>query len=179
MGIKEKKIAVLIENMYEDLEAWYPYYRLKEEGAKVLMVGPERDRIYNSKHGYPAKAEQSVKEINADEFDGVIIPGGYAPDYMRRDPRMVQFVKDVYETGGFVAAICHGGWMLCSADIIRDRKVTGFFSIKDDLVNAGGRYMDTEVVSDDGIITSRKPEDLPFFMRTIIESLSREMSRVV
>lgn len=172
MDLHGKRIAVLVEQLYQELEVWYPYYRLKEAGAEVYTVGPEKDRVYLSKVGYPAKAEMSIDDVSVDDFDAVIIPGGYAPDHLRRHKRMVQFVRDMAGAGKIVAAICHAGWMLASADVIRGRKVTCFFAIKDDVVNAGATYVDEEVVRDGAIITSRKPEDLPAFSRTIIEALS-------
>ncbi|MCH7952061.1 type 1 glutamine amidotransferase [Patescibacteria group bacterium] len=172
MNLKDKKIAILIENLYQDQEAWYPYYRLKEEGAEVLFVGPEKGKAYQSKKGYPAVSELGINEAASDNFDAVVIPGGYAPDLMRRTPAMVAFVKEMHKKGKIVAAICHAGWMLSSADIIRGKRVTSFFAIADDVKNAGADYVDEEVVRDGNIITSRKPDDLPAFLRTIITALS-------
>ena len=171
MKLQNKKIAILIEKLYQELEAWYPYYRFKEEGAEVVFVGPEREKEYNSKRGYPAKAELGIQEVNAENFDAVIIPGGYAPDYMRRIPEMVKFVKDMQQAGKVTAAICHGGWVLVSADILRGKKATSFSAIQDDMKNAGAEYVNEEVVRDGNIITSRQPDDLPAFCRTIIEAL--------
>lgn len=166
-----KRVAILVENIYEDLEFWYPYYRLKEAGAEVVVVGSGAES-YQSKHGYPAKADTAADKVSAAEFDGVIIPGGYAPDHMRRHPAMVKLVREAVEQGKVVAAICHAGWMLASAGVLRGRTVTGFFSIKDDLINAGANYVDREVVRDGNIITSRFPADLPAFMRETIAALA-------
>jgi len=170
MDLKGKHVAILVEKFYEDMELWYPYFRLKEAGAQVTIIGPKVD-TYESKHGYPAKADLEIAKAKATDYDGVVIPGGYSPDHMRRHPAMAQFVADVHKGGKFVAAICHAGWMLASANIIRGIKVTGFFSIKDDLVNAGGLYEDKEVVVDKNIITSRTPADLPAFSKAILASL--------
>jgi len=172
MTLEGTAVAVLVEDLYEDLELWYPVYRLREEGASVALVGPEAGKTYASKHGYPVQTDRAAKDVSADEFDAVIIPGGYAPDRMRRDPAMVQLVADAVKAGKTVAAICHGGWMLCSAGVLEGRRVTGFFAIKDDLTNAGAQWVDEEVVRDGTLITSRQPDDLPAFLRSIIATLA-------
>jgi protease I len=173
MRLKGKKIVVLIENNYQDLEFWVPYYRLKEEGAEVTVVGSGSSRTYTSKYGYPVEVEKEAKEIDVSKYDGVVIPGGYAPDLMRRYPDMVRIVREAHQKGKVIAAICHAGWMLVSAGILKGKKATGFFAIKDDLVNAGAQYMDEEVVRDGNLITSRKPDDLPAFCRETIEALAK------
>jgi protease I len=172
MELHGKKIALFIENHYEDLEFWYPLLRLKEAGANVTVIGPTRSS-FHSKHDYPAEADIAVTSARAAHFDGLVIPGGYAPDHMRRSEAMVNFVKDLGKQGKLVAAICHAGWMLASANIIRGVRVTGFPSIKDDLINAGGIYENSEVVHDKNIITSRWPADLPAFCRAIIVALAK------
>lgn len=164
-------MAVLVADLYQELEFWYPYLRLQEEGAKAVAVGPEAVE-YKSKLGYPAKAELGAKDIRAQDFHAVVIPGGYAPDHLRRSPELVQFVRAMAEAGKPVAAICHGPWMLCSAQVVKGRKVTSFFSIRDDLENAGAIWVDEPVVVDGNIITSRVPSDLPAFMRTILAALA-------
>jgi protease I len=171
MLLKGKSVAVLVEDMYEDLELWYPVYRLREEGAHVVLVGPEAGKIYASKHGYPATADRAAGEVSAAEYDAVVIPGGYAPDRMRRSPAMVTLVADAVRERKTVAAICHGGWMLCSANVLRGRRVTSFFAIRDDLVHAGAEWLDDEVVRDGNLITSRTPDDLPAFLRSVIDAL--------
>ncbi|OGP58436.1 MAG: protease [Deltaproteobacteria bacterium RBG_13_52_11b] len=173
MRLKGKKVIVLVDDLYQELELWVPYYRLQEEGAEVTVVGSGEGRTCTSKLGYPVTVAKEAKEIDASRFDGVVIPGGYAPDLMRRHPEMVKIVKDAYEKGKVVAAICHAGWMLASAGILKGKKVTGFFSIKDDLIHAGGNYVDAEVVRDGNLITSRKPDDLPAFCRELVEALSK------
>lgn len=166
-----KKIAILAENLYEDLELWYPALRFREAGAAICIVGSGSAETYTSKHNYPVKVDASIEQVHADDFDAIVIPGGYAPDQMRRHAAMVALVRDAFTQGKIVAAICHAGWMLTSADIVRGKRVTGFSSIKDDLCHAGGRYEDCEVVQDGNLITSRTPEDLPAFCRTIITAL--------
>lgn len=173
MKLKGKRVAILVENLYQEHELWYPYYRMKEEGAEVTVVGPRTD-TYTSKHGYPVRADRAAETVGAADFDAVVIPGGYAPDHMRRHRPMVRLVHDMVKGEKVVAAICHAGWMLASADVLSGREVTGFFAIKDDLVHAGARYVDEEVVRDGNLITSRMPDDLPAFCRTVIEALSEE-----
>ena len=171
MELTGKKIIILVENMYNELEFWYPYYRLKEAGVEVVTVGTGHSR-YTGKSGIPAKADVDAKDLKVADYDGVIIPGGYAPDLMRRHPAMVRLVKDAHDGGKIVAAICHAGWMLASAKILKDRRVTSFFAIKDDLIHAGALWTDEEVVRDGNLITSRTPDDLPAFMKTILQALS-------
>lgn len=167
-----KRIAILAEDLYQDLELWYPLLRLREEGAEVVVVGSGRAKEHTGKFGYPVVVDQIAQEVTAEQFDAVIIPGGYAPDHMRRYPAMVSLVRDAAHTGKVVAAICHGGWMLASAEVIRGKTVTSFFAIKDDLVHAGANFVDAEVAIDGNLITSRKPEDLPAFLRAIIAALA-------
>ena len=171
MQLLDKKIAVLAEQQYEDLELWYPVLRFREAGARVEIVGAGKDR-YDSKHGYPVQVTMQAAQVQVTDFDAVIIPGGYAPDHMRRHPPMVQLVREAVAAGKIVAAICHGGWMLCSAHCLEGKQVTGFFAIRDDLENAGATYIDAEVVRDGNLITSRVPSDLPAFCRAIIEALT-------
>jgi len=167
-----KKIAVLIEDNYQVLEAWYPYLRLREEGFSTVFVGTGRKKEYNSKEGYPAPEELKVAEIDAVDFDGVIIPGGYAPDILRRDKGIIHLVREMDEEKKLVAAICHAGWVCVSAGILKGRAATCFSAIKDDVINAGAKYIDEEVVVDGNLITSRNPYDLPYFCKEIIKFLS-------
>lgn len=165
------RVAVLAEDQYETLELWYPLLRLREAGAEVVVVGPEAGATYRSKEGYPVRADAAADAVRAEEFDAVIVPGGYAPDRMRRHEAMVRLVRDAFRLGRIVAAICHGGWLLAEADVARGRTVTCFHSIKTDLVNAGAHYVDQEVVRDGQLVTSRVPADLPAFLRTIVGAL--------
>jgi len=168
-----KKIAVLVEDAYQVLEVWYPYLRLKEAGFSPLFVGTGRKKEYLSKEGYPVTEEVSIARCKKMDFDAIVIPGGYAPDRLRRYDAINDFVKRAYENGKLIASICHGGWVLCSAGILRGKTVTGFFAIKDDLVNAGARYVDKPLVVDGTLITSRKPEDLPAFCAALITMLKK------
>ena len=161
----------MVETFYNEFEFWYPYFRLKEAGAEVTIVGSGSADTYKSKIGLPVTVDTSAGTVAVTDYDGVVIPGGYAPDHMRRYPAMVNLVKGFAEAGKLVAAICHAGWMLVSADILRGKQVTSYFSIKDDLVNAGGNWVDKEVVVDGRLVTSRTPDDLPAFMRAIIQVL--------
>jgi protease I len=172
MRLKGKKVVLIVENTYHDLELWVPYYRLKEEGAEVTIVGSGSSRTYTGKYGCPIEVMKEAKEIDMSKYDGIVIPGGYAPDLMRRYPDMVRIVREAHQKGKVIAAICHAGWMLCSAGILKGKKMTGFFAIKDDMINAGANYVDAEVVRDGNLITSRKPDDLPAFCREMIEALA-------
>jgi protease I len=172
MDLTGKRVAVLAENMYQEMELWYPLLRMREAGAEAFVVGTGSADTYNSKLGYPVQVDMVADQLGGDDVDAVVIPGGYAPDMMRRYPAMVNLVREAFEQGKVVAAICHAGWMLASADVLRGKKATCFFAIKDDLVNAGAEYVDAEVVRDGNLITSRVPSDLPAFCRAIIEALS-------
>ncbi|PYO56988.1 MAG: protease [Candidatus Rokuibacteriota bacterium] len=173
MSLHGKRVAILAENLYQEMELWVPYYRLKEEGAEVKVVGAGGAKSFASKHGYPVSVDVQAEAVSAVEFDAVVVPGGYAPDMMRRHEAMVRLVREAAQHGKVVAAICHAGWMLASAGVIKGRKVTSFFSIKDDMVNAGGQWVDQEVVVDGTLITSRKPDDLPAFCREIVKALTK------
>jgi len=170
MELSGKRIAILIEEMYNEFEFWYPYYRMIEAGAKVTVVGTGA-KEYQSKIGMPAPGGTAAESVRAGDFDAVIVPGGYAPDRMRRSEPMMRLVRECFEQGKIVAAICHAGWVLVSANILKGKTATCFTSIKDDVVNAGARYVDQEVVRDGNLITSRKPDDLPAFCREIIAAL--------
>lgn len=166
-----KRVAVLAENIYEDLEAWYPILRLREAGIEVVVVGPEKGVTYTSKHGYPLTSDAGIKDVKASQFDGVIVPGGYAPDKMRRNAAMVKLVADIFKAGKVVASICHGPWMLAEADIMRGKRFTSVSAIKTDIINAGGKYEDAEVVVDGNLVTSRTPPDLPAMMKAVLAVL--------
>jgi protease I len=170
MMLSNKKILVFVEAMYEDLELWYPKIRLIEEGAQVIVAGPEK-KTYEGKHGYPCPADATINEIEARDFHALVIPGGFAPDKLRRYPRVLEIVRQFHEAKKPIAFICHAGWVPISAKILRGRRVTGVAAIKDDLENAGAGYVDQPVVVDGHLITSRKVADLPDFCREIIRAL--------
>ncbi len=172
MELKGKKIALLVANLYQEMEVWYPYFRLKEAGAEVVAVGEKAGETYTSKLGYPVICDRSWDQVSAEEFDGVVVPGGYAPDLIRRFPAALRLVRELDAQGKLVAAICHGAWVLCSAGILKGRTATCFFAIKDDVVHAGANYQDAEVLVDRNLVTSRKPDDLPAFCRAAIAVLA-------
>jgi protease I len=177
MSVKGKRVALLIEDDYQEMEAWYPYMRLQEAGAKVTVVGPGHKTTFTSKLGYPIEADVSVDKVKASDFDAVVVPGGFAPDHMRLCRPMIDLVRNVHAQGGLAAAICHGGWILASAGVVKGKKVTGYMPIKDDVEAAGGTWVDAEVVEDGNVITSRTPPDLPAFARAIVNYLDAEIKQ--
>src|SRR6266508_3174725 len=142
MSLSGKRVAVLVEQQYQEMEVWYPVYRLREAGCQVALVGPDAGASYPSKLGYPAKSDKAAKDVKAGDFDGMVIPGGFAPDFIRRNDAMLKLVRDIAEQGKVLAAICHGPWVLCSTTALRGKNATCFFAIKDDVINAGGKYVD-------------------------------------
>jgi protease I len=163
-----KRYLILVDHDYEDLELWYPKLRLIEVGAQVLVAGPEANQVYQGKHGYPCRSDAAIRGMKSHDFDGIVLPGGFSPDKLRRDQKVKSLVAECASAGKLVAAICHGGWMAISAGVYRGVRVTGSPGIKDDLVNAGAVWEDAAVVVDRHFISSRKPDDLPDFMRAIL-----------
>jgi protease I len=166
-----KKVAILVEDLYQEMEVWYPAYRLREAGHQTVFLGTGKPE-YRSKAGYPCAAEGDIREAKPRDFDGVIVPGGYAPDLLRRHEAVNAFVAALDKEGKVIGSICHGLWVLISAKILKGRTCTSFFSIKDDVQNAGAKFVDEEVVVDRNLVTSRKPDDLPAFMREVLKRLS-------
>jgi protease I len=165
-------VAILVAEEYEDLEFWYPYYRMKEAGADVVVVGTSTSpELVLSKHGYPVEIDVLADEIEPDELDAVIVPGGWAPDKLRRCEYTLSLVKSLFDQGKVVAAICHGGQVLISADVVTERQMTSAVAIKDDMLNAGADWVEQEVVVDGNVISSRRPADLPAFCREIIRAM--------
>ncbi|MDI6600899.1 MAG: type 1 glutamine amidotransferase domain-containing protein [Thermoanaerobacteraceae bacterium] len=173
MSLNGKKYIMLVEEGFEDLELWYPVIRLREEGAEVKLLGREKAKTYIGKHGVPAVSDCTAADVSADGIDGLLVPGGWAPDKLRRDKGILELVRKVNEQGKLVAAICHAGWVLASAGMLKGRKMTCVSAIVDDMVNAGVSYLDQEVVVDGNLITSRTPEDLPAYMREIVKRESK------
>jgi len=174
MELKGKKVAILVDQMYQEMEVWVPLYRLQEAGVETITVGAEAGKTYPSKLGYPCVAQKSYDQVSPDDFDGIVVPGGFAPDHIRRHPKANQLVADINAQGKLVAAICHGPWVLCSAHgMLKGRKATSFFAIKDDVINAGAEWSDAAVVVDNNLVTSRKPEDLPAFCLACIDVLKK------
>ncbi len=171
MNLEGKRIAILAENNYHELELWYPLLRMREAGASVIVVGMPGVEEYHSKLGLPVKVDAAADELSANDFDALIVPGGYAPDLMRRHAPMLKLVREMYESGKLVAFICHAAWVPISAGIVRSKRATCLPAIQDDLVNAGAIYVDEEAVQDGNMISSRSPADLPAFCRAIIAYL--------
>jgi protease I len=166
------RILVLVGDAYEDLELWYPKLRLEEAGGHVTLAGSMQGRTYSGKHGYPCTSDAALGDMEADDFHGIVIPGGWMPDALRRDETVLELVRDFSAHGKLVAAICHGGWIPISAGVYRGVRVTGSPGIKDDLVNAGAVWEDAPVVVDRHFVSSRKPADLPAFMAAIVDLLA-------
>ena len=166
-----KKIAIVVDEMYQVLEVWYPYYRFVEEGFEVNLVAAEAKKEYHSKEGYPCISEIAAGQTDAGDYDCMVVPGGFAPDFMRRSADVIDFANGMVDAGKVIAAICHGGWLLCSTNIYKGKKATCFMAIKDDIINAGAGYIDAECVVDGNLITSRKPDDLPAFCKAIMSAL--------
>jgi protease I len=165
-----RTVLVLVGPEYEDLEVWYPKLRLEEAGYVVKLAGIG-EREYRGKHGYPCSVDGSVADFRAEDLAGLVAPGGWAPDKLRRDPVVLRRVREVHESGGMVATICHGPWVLISAGIVRGRRMTSTVGIRDDLVNAGARWVDEPAVVDGNIVSARVPKDLPAFGRAMLEVL--------
>ncbi|MEE6245720.1 MAG: type 1 glutamine amidotransferase domain-containing protein [Thermoproteota archaeon] len=175
MTLEGKKVAILAENGYEELELWYPYYRMIEEGATVVLIGSGTSNKYVGKKGnYPVIVDKNINEVDSKEFDALIIPGGWAPDNLRRHQKIIDFTREIFEQNKTVAAICHAGSLLVSANVLNGKTATCFMAIKDDMINAGINFVDEAVVIDGNLVTSRTPQDLPAFCKGIITTLSKQ-----
>lgn len=168
---RQKKVLQLVHHDFEDLELWYPVLRLREEGVVVHLAGERAGEVYHGKYGVPAQADVSFTAINPADYDGLLVPGGWAPDKLRRFPEILATVRHMDETGKPIGQICHAGWVLASARILAGRKVTSTPGIRDDMENAGAVWVDEEAVVDRNLVSGRRPPDLPMYMKAFIEVL--------
>ncbi|HUW65406.1 MAG TPA: type 1 glutamine amidotransferase domain-containing protein [Spirochaetia bacterium] len=170
--LRGRTVAVLAEEGFEDLELWYPVLRLREAGAVVEIVGTGSAVEYRGKYGLSCRPDKTMDQVGVVDYDGVVIPGGWAPDKLRRSKSVLEFVRAAFSSGKVIGAICHAPWVLISAGVLRGRTVTCTVAIKDDVQNAGATYVDQPVVCDGNLITSRKPDDLPDFCRSLIAAMA-------
>ncbi|MEQ8791744.1 MAG: type 1 glutamine amidotransferase domain-containing protein [Pirellulaceae bacterium] len=171
MPLTGKRLLIFVGDIYEDLELWYPKLRMMEAGAEVVVAGPEAEKAYAGKNGYPCVSDAAIDSMQAADFDGLVVPGGFMPDKLRRDEKVKQLTRDFAESGKLVAAVCHGGWIPISAGVYGGVRVTGSPGIKDDLINAGALWEDAPLVVDRHFVSSRKPDDLPEFCKGILQVL--------
>jgi protease I len=168
------RIAFIVDELFEDSEFRVPFDQVKRTGYEPVVVGLEAGKRIDGKKGKESiVTDVSIEDVSPNEFDGLVIPGGYSPDKIRTNPKMVEFTRSIFESGKPVAAICHAGWMLAEADILRGKTVTSWPSVKTDLVNAGANWVDQEVVEDGNLITSRKPDDLEAFTKTLLSQIEQ------
>jgi protease I len=173
MNAIKGKFLFFVDDLYEDLELWYPRLRLIEAGAEAVVAGPAGGAVYAGKHSYPCKSDAAISDAREKDFTGLVIPGGFAPDKLRRLGKVKELTREFMAAGKLVAHICHGGWIPASAGICKGFRMTSTLGIKDDLVNAGAIWVDEPVVVDRNMVSSRKPDDLPWFMQGIFEFLAR------
>ncbi|MGY4690057.1 type 1 glutamine amidotransferase domain-containing protein [Salibacterium sp. K-3] len=173
MSLQGKQIIALVDDDFEDLELWVPVMRLREEGVRVVLTGSEKDKTYKGKHGVPAETEASFDDISGSAFDGILVPGGWAPDKLRRYPEVIEMVQHMEEHQKLIGQICHAGWVLVSADVLKNKNVTSTPGIKDDMKNAGAHWYDKEVIVDGHVVSSRRPPDIPAYTRALVETLHR------
>lgn len=166
-----KRVLALVGDIYEDLELWYPKLRLEEEGWHVTIAGPAADTVYAGKHGYPCESDAAIADIRADDYAALLVPGGFMPDKLRRDPAVLGLVRAFDAARKPIAFICHAGWILISAGILKGRRATSTPGIKDDMRNAGAIWSDEPLVVDGNLISSRTPVDLPVFARALVAAI--------
>jgi protease I len=167
-----KKVIALVDEEFEDLELWYPIYRVREEGAEVHLAGAEKGKKYIGKYGVPAEAEYAFEELNSNDYDGILVPGGWAPDKLRRYPKVIQLVQEFHAAHKPIGQICHAGWVLISAKILDGVTVTSTPGIRDDMENAGAIWKDEAVVTDGHIVSARRPPDLPPYGKAFCDLLA-------
>ena len=170
------KILAFVDDIYEDLELWYPKIRLEEEGWQVVVAGPQKGRVYEGKNGYPCTSDAAIADVASVDFDALLIPGGFAPDKLRRDPKVLELVREFERDGKCIAHICHAGWICISAGILKGRRATSTVGIKDDMSNAGAIWLDEPVVVDRNQVSSRTPRDLAVFAKTMVDVIRRQGS---
>ncbi|KQL45719.1 glutamine amidotransferase [Brevibacillus choshinensis] len=173
MRLAGKHIVCYVEHEFEDLELWYPVLRLREEGATVDLVGPEANHTYTGKYGVPCQSDKSIRDVKAKDYDGVLVPGGWAPDKLRRYPEILSFIQEMDQAKKPIGHICHAGWVLISAKILQGVKTTSTPGIRDDIENAGAIWVDEEVVVDGHIIGSRRPPDLPAYAKAFADAVAQ------
>jgi protease I len=169
-----KRVLTFVGDIYEDLELWYPKLRLIEEGAQVVVAGEEANRVYAGKNGYPCSSDAAISDMHESQFDAVLLPGGFMPDRLRRLESVKKLIREFANSKKCVAAICHGGWLAISAGVYRGVKTTGSLGIKDDLENAGAIWVDAPVVVDRNFVSSRKPDDLPWFAKAMVDVIAAQ-----
>lgn len=172
MRLAGKRVIALVDEEFEDLELWYPVYRVREEGAEVHLVGAEKGKTYVGKYGVPAKADLAFDDVEAADYDGILVPGGWAPDKLRRYPKVLQLVRELDAASKPVGQICHAGWVLISAKILQGRRVTSTPGIRDDMENAGAVWLDEAVVTDGNLISARRPPDLPPYGKAFCDAVA-------
>jgi protease I len=172
MRLQNKKIIQLVEHEFEDLELWYPVLRLREEGATVHIVGPKANETYTGKYGVPIQSDYAFADIEPSDYDAILVPGGWAPDKLRRYPEVLNMVKHMHEHKKPIGQICHAGWVLISARILNGLKVTSTPGIRDDMENAGAIWIDEPVVIDGHLISSRRPPDLPPYAKSFADAVA-------
>lgn len=168
-------VICLLDDEFEDLELWYPVYRTREAGATVLFAAPEKNKTYIGKYGVPATSDLSYDELNSQDIAGILVPGGWAPDKIRRYPKVLELLQQLDKDNKPIGQICHAGWVLISAKILNGRKVTSTPGIKDDMENAGATWFDEAVVVDNNIVSARRPPDLPPYAKAFVEVLEQRM----
>lgn len=168
-----KKVLQLVSNDFEDLELWCPVMRLREEGVQVDLVA-EKPGLYHGKYGVPCEVEMSFNDVNAKDYDGILVPGGWAPDKLRRFPKVLELVAEMDKSGKLIGQICHAGWVLASAKVLKHRQVTSTPGIKDDLTNAGAVWLDEPCVVDKNIVSARRPPDIPQYMKSLVDVLKKQ-----
>ncbi|RIX49967.1 type 1 glutamine amidotransferase [Paenibacillus nanensis] len=175
MTLQNQTVVCLLDDEFEDLELWYPVYRTREAGATVLFAAPEKGKTYIGKYGVPAVADLSYEEVSSETIHGLLVPGGWAPDKIRRYPKVLQLVREMNDAGKPIGQICHAGWVLISAKILSGRKVTSTPGIRDDMENAGAIWFDEPVVVDGNLISARRPPDLPPYAKAFVDALEQRM----